>query len=83
MKKAVLHVLGIGSVICLVCLSVNAEPTVFSVTQVVRDAGIELTGKVIQQQVGIQTVPEPSALLLLGSALSGFIGFRARRRFRK
>lgn len=83
MKKAALHVLAIASIVSLVCLSANAEPTVFSVTQGVRDAGIALTGKVIQQQVGIQTVPEPSTLLLLGSALSGFIGFRARRKHRK
>lgn len=83
MKRLALHLLAIGLVVSIACLSANAEPTVFSVTHDVRDAAIDLTAHVIKQQVGIQTVPEPSTLLLLGSALSGLIGFRARRKTRK
>ena len=84
MKRTALHFFAIAVVIAIVCFSASAEP-VFSVHHAIRDVGVDLTAKVIQQHLdlGIQTVPEPSTFVLLGSALTGLLGFRAKRRNRK
>jgi hypothetical protein len=67
----------------MACISANAEPMVFSVTHTIRDIGLDLTAKAIRQETGIQTVPEPSTFILLGSAVTGLLGFHARRKNRK
>lgn len=83
MKRTALHLFAIAVVVAIACISVSAEPVVFSVTQAVRDIGVDLAAKTIRQQTGIQTVPEPSTFILLGTAVSGWLGFRIRRKNRK
>jgi hypothetical protein len=80
MKNLGMRILAISCFLFMLCLTVQAESIVFSVTSVVRDASIDLAANAIHQQVGIQTVPEPSSILLFGSAMSGVIGILARRR---
>jgi hypothetical protein len=82
MKRTALHFFAIAIVLTIVCTSANAEP-VFSVTHAIRDVGVDLAAHAIHQQTGIQTVPEPSTILLLGTAVTGLLGLRSRRKNRK
>ena len=79
MKNLGMRILATSCFLFMLCLTVQAEPT-FSVTSIVRDAGIDLAAHAIQPKVGIQTVPEPSSIFLLGSAMSGVVGILAKRR---
>jgi len=83
MKRTVLHIFALAVVIAIACISVNADSVVFSVTHNIRDIGVDIAAKTIRQQTGIQTVPEPSTFILLGTAVTGLLGFRARRKNRK
>lgn len=85
MKRTALLIFSILLVIAIASVSTNAAPMVFSVTHAIRDIGVDFATKAIQQQTttGIQTVPEPSTLVLLGSAITGLFGLRARQRNRR
>ena len=83
MKRTALHVFAIAVVVLIACMSASAEPVVFSITHTVRDIGVDLAVHTIRQQTGIQTVPEPSTFILLGTAVTGLVGFYSRRKNRK
>ena len=83
MKRTALHLFAVAVVIAIACISVSAETVVFTVTHAIRDIGADIAAKTIQHQTGIQTVPEPSTFILLGTAVTGLLGYRARRKNRK